>query len=96
MGSAAFLTDAKTLGQVDFDEVAIMAAEFAKRIQCLDDTGSARPARAHASRQRHHGNAPCGKGIETGRTMTIIEAIRRGILNEAGGGQAVLRQTDAA
>ena len=71
-GRAAVPADAKTLGQVDFDEVAVLAAQLAEGIQSLDDAGATRPPRAHASRKRNNGDAPRGKGLETSGAVTII------------------------
>jgi len=99
--AAALLADAKTLGQVNFDEVAVSSAKAAERIEGLDDSGAPGPASSYATGQRHHSDAPLGKGTETGGAIAIgvmgtIHAIRLSILNEAGDGKAVLRQADAA
>jgi hypothetical protein len=81
----------QTLGQVNLDEVAILSAKLAERVQGLDDCDATGPPCAHASHQSHHSYAPCRKRIETGGSLAIIYLIHRDIPSEGCGRQAVLR-----
>ena len=53
--------DAAALGQVDFEEVAMPAAESAEGVQCLDHAGALGPAAAVPAGQRQHGHSPAAR-----------------------------------
>ena len=50
------------LGQVDFDEVAVLALEATERVQGLDHAGAAGPAAAGPAGQGEHGHFAVGQG----------------------------------
>ena len=85
----------KTLCQMNFDEVAIAAAQLAEGIQSLHDTGSPCPPRAHATGKGNDSHPPRSECLQTKRTVTIIHSSGCRVFNKAGRGQAVLGQTDA-
>jgi len=55
-GSAAKFSDTPALSKMHFDESAMLAAKFAKRMQRLDRARALRPARTRARRERNHGD----------------------------------------
>ena len=63
-GVPASATDAPALGEVDFDEGAMAAAESAEGMQRLDDARALRPTAADAAGQRHHGDGSLGEGFQ--------------------------------
>jgi hypothetical protein len=95
--AAALAAHAQALGQVDLDEVAISSAKPAERVESLHDSGAPGSTESPRLRPATQRRRALGKGIQAGGAMAIVvPAIRLGVLNETGNGQAVLRQADAA
>jgi hypothetical protein len=95
-GAAAFR-------QVRFNEVAVAAGDFRERVQRFDHARAFGPAAAGAARQRDHGGHPVGQRLHAGIAIPcgqtgggIHDVMRRQVFDAAGGGETVLRQTDAA
>ena len=100
---AGELADAAALGEVRFNEGPVRAVEFAERMQRLHHARALRPAAAHAGGERDHGEFAAREGGEAGFAKFLRQ--RRGgvqdirvvhVLDIGAGGQAVLREADAA
>ena len=101
-GRAAKAAGAPAVGQVGFDKAAVPAPQAAKGIQRLDRPRAFRPAAAHSAGERDHRHHPRLQGIfadllesgfhPAGRVEQIVGV---DVGNAAGGGKAILRQTDA-
>jgi hypothetical protein len=92
-------------GQVDLDEIAVLSAEAAEGMQGLDHAGPLRPAASRPGGQGQHGHRAGGQGrlaqpaalaVDRAAGRAVEELVAGDVLDRAGGGQAVLRQPDAA
>ena len=100
---AGELPQAAALGKVGLDEGAVPAGEFAKGVQGFDHPGTLRPTAPDPGGQGDDGEFAAGEGGQPGLAELLVqraggvEDIRiADILNVGAGGQAVLRQPDAA
>ena len=86
-----------------FDERPVRAGEFAERMQRFHHARALRPAAAHAGGQRDHGEFAARDRGETGFTKFLCRRLRGiqhirvlHVLDVGAGGQAVLRDANAA
>ena len=107
MGVPRPARDAPALGQVRFDERAVLPGQFAERMQRLHHPGALRPAAARAGGQRHHGHlARSAKRVQPiasrfgllqlRSVRSVGDIVFLHVLDHRAGGQAVLRQADPA
>ncbi|SPE42576.1 hypothetical protein SBA3_620002 [Candidatus Sulfopaludibacter sp. SbA3] len=97
----AFPSHARALGQMDFDEAAVLSVQFAERVERLHHTRAFGPAAAHTSGQRHHGNPALPQRLHAGGAIAGIQPVP-GIAEIAAlyivkarlGGQSILPESD--
>ena len=97
--------DPAALGQMDLEEVAILAVEAAEGVQGLDHAGPLAPTASAPRRQGQHGHFAPRKGRPTKAAATVIGQARLGAVNDVPvrdvfddriGRQPVLGQADAS